>query len=83
MLLQIELFHTFLWLNNIPLYTCTTSFFFFYYYFLIDISPIQFFFFIHFCFNGCLGCFYVLAIVYSDAMSIGVHVSFQVMVFSG
>ena len=33
--------------------------------------------------DGHLGCFHVLAIVYSAAMNIGVHVSFQNRVFSG
>ena len=38
--------------------------------------------FIHLSVNGHLGCFHVLAIVNSAAMNIGVHVSFQIMVFS-
>ena len=33
--------------------------------------------------DGHLGCFYVLALVNSPAVYIGVHVSFQIMVFSG
>ena len=32
--------------------------------------------------DGHLGCFHVLAVVNSATMHIGVHVSFQIMVFS-
>ena len=40
-------------------------------------------FFINSSVDGHLGCYHVLAIVNSAAMSIGVHVSFKSMVFSG
>ena len=33
--------------------------------------------------DGRLGRFHILAVVNSAAMTIGVHVSFQIMVFSG
>jgi len=38
---------------------------------------------IHSCVSGHLGGFYVLAIVKSAAMNIGVHESLSIMVFSG
>ena len=40
-------------------------------------------FFIHLSVDGPLGCFHVLAIVYSAAMNIGVHVSFQLWFSEG
>ena len=39
-------------------------------------------FFMHSSVNGCLGHFYVLAILNNSAMNIGVHVSFWIVVFS-
>ena len=39
-------------------------------------------FFLHSSADGHIGCFYVLAIVNNAAVDIGVHVSFQIMVFS-
>ena len=40
-------------------------------------------FFIHSFANGHLGCFYVLVIVNSASVNIGVHVSFSVLISSG
>ena len=39
-------------------------------------------FFIHSSINGYLGCFHVLAILNNAAMDIGMHISFQIIVFS-
>ena len=66
MLLQMTLFHSFLWLSNIPLYI----------YMCVCI-------FAHSSVDERLVCFHVLAIVNSAAVNIGVHVSFQIIVFSG
>ena len=38
---------------------------------------------IHSSCEGHLGCFYVLAVVNSAAVNIGVHVSFRIVIFSG
>ena len=37
--------------------------------------------FIHSSVDGHLGCFYVLGVINSAGMNIGVHVSFQIRVF--
>ena len=67
MWLQITLFHSFLWLNNIPVcvYICLCHIFF-----------------IHSSINGHLGCFHVLSTVNSAAINIGMSEFFQTIEFS-
>ena len=61
MLLQMALFHSFLWLNSIPLCVCVRVCIYIY-------IPIIY--------------QWILAIVNSAAINIGVHVSFQIIVLS-
>ena len=68
MLLQMALFHSFLWLGNIPFCVCVCV-------------CVYHIFFIHSSVDGYLGCFHVLGIVNCAAMNFGVHVSFQIRVF--
>ena len=74
-LLQMALFHSFLWLSNILLSV------YIYNIYIIYISHLLYPFICRWVF--IIGCFRVLAIVNSAAMNIGVHVSFRIMVFSG
>ena len=71
MLLQILLFHSFLWLSSIPLCVCVCVCVCVYHIFFIYSSV-----------NGHLHYFHVLTIVNTAAMNIGVHVSFGIMIFS-
>ena len=58
-----------LWMNNIPLYICIHIYIYVsYLYSYID---------------GHLGCFHVLAIVYSAEMNTGVHVFFKLWFIPG
>ena len=68
MLLQMTLFHSFLWLNSFPLY----MYYIYIYYIFYILSSV----------HGYLGCSDVLAILNSAAINIGVHVSFQIIVLS-
>ena len=75
MLLQMALFLSVLWLSNILLCVCVC----------VCVSHHNFF--IHSSTDRYLGCFHVLAIINSAAAKStiynGVHVSFQIILFSG
>ena len=63
MLLQVELFYSFLWLSSIPLCVCVCVY-------------THHILFIHSSVNEHLVCFHVLVTVNSASVNIGVHVSF-------
>ena len=71
----ISLVCSLLWLSDIPLYICVCVC-------VCVCVCIQHIFFTHSSVEGCLGCVHVLAIVNSAAVNTGVHVSFQILVFS-
>ena len=68
MLLQMSLFHPFLWLSNIPLCVCVCV--------CVIHTQIYITSFLTISVNGHLGCFHVSAIVNGAAVDTGVHVIF-------
>ena len=72
MLLQMALFHSFLWLSNIPLSLYVCVYIYIYIYITSSLSILSVYIQVD-----------ALAIVNSTSMNSGVHVSFQIRVFSG
>nr|KAF6471683.1 hypothetical protein HJG59_011052 [Molossus molossus] len=68
MLSEMARFIPSLWLSNIPVYVCARAHA--HYSFSISLST-----------NGHLGCFHILAVVNSAAVSVGVRIYLQISVF--
>ena len=80
MLLQIEEFHSFLWLSNSPLCVCVCMCVCLYIYTHTYIYVYHILF-IHLSVDGHLSYFFILTILHSAATNLGLHVSFWISVF--
>ena len=73
MLLHMGLFHSFLWIDSIPLCVYTHTHTHTHTPYTYTQSSVE----VH------LGCLHVLAIIINASLNVGMHVSFQIRVFSG
>ena len=81
MLVQMGIFHSFLWVSSIPLCACTCVCVCIYIYSVCVFIYTHHVFFIHSSVDGYSGCFHTLAIENTAAVTIGGHESFWISPF--